>query len=171
MNDLTYACSGIYNSETKCLDFEIQIPKPETENPYIFYPFYNISKKIEKIPTDREKSEKHKNVILIFLKKKFDDGQLLLKDDNNLYSDKIDMNYKSVFEHIKIKEFDMSLDEKPMLIIIHNNLFEFEIVASIFDNLQIYYDNLYINKKTEMPLYNFPNAKGGPKLIGAGDIR
>lgn len=170
MKDSTYACSGIYNSETKCLNFEIQIPNPEPENPYVFYPFFNISKKIDKIPTDRERSEKHKNVILIFLKKKFDDGQLL-KDDSNIYSDKIDLNYKSVFQHTNLKEFDMSLDEKPMLIIIHNNLFEFEIVTSIFDNLQVYYDALFIDKKTHIPLYDFPNAKGGPRGVSVGTFR
>ncbi len=170
MKNLTYSCSGVYNPDTKELNFEIIIPKESSDNSYIFYPFYNLSKNLRKVSSDKNDSERHKNVILVFFKKTNDSGDLM-QEETNVFMSKINMEYKSVFEHPDLKEFDMDLDENPLLIIIHNNLFEIEIVNSIFDNLQVYYDNYYIDKNTQMPLYNFPNAKGGPKLTGSGNIR
>ena len=144
-----YRASGHFNANGD-VQLNINIETEISNNPYIPYPIYNLSRITDPV------TEEQINAILIFIKRKRDDGI-----DFGEISAKYNLNFNisELSEHRSFNsaEFDTS-KEDALVILYHDNIFDYEYVNYFFELLENDY------KKTNDQNVNYFTTRYVPSL-------
>jgi|SRR5690606_11247606 len=128
-----YETSGTYSSASRSLDLKFYITREDSRNMYQYYQKFDISQ----IITDENGDEKYLSAVLIFLKKKNDNGGTLtcdLADHNVMIND-------SELVPFSLEIFDYDAED-ALVILFHDNAFNPSYPGYFYGKANMFYNQI-----------------------------
>lgn len=155
-----YETSGTYSSASRSLNLDFHITKEDPLNKYEFYQKFDISQTI----TDENGDQKYLSAVLVFMKKKTDNGGTLL---TNLANHNLLVNNSDLIPY-STETFDYNAEE-AVVILFHDNTFNIAYATYFYSILNSMYNDMKKNgltfkrqqapdfKALSIPKANIPN--------------
>ncbi|WP_330443026.1 hypothetical protein [Flavobacterium sp. C4GT6] len=155
-----YETSGTYSSASRSLNLDFHITKEDPLNKYQFYQKFDISQTI----TDENGDQKYLSAVLIFMKKKTDNGGTLL---TNLSNHNLLVNNSDLIPYSS-ETFDYDAEE-AVVVLFHDNTFNIAYATYFYTILNSMYNDMKKNgltfkrqqapdfKALSIPKANIPN--------------
>lgn len=163
MDQNDYKTTGSWENDEISLDF--YIPEEDPQNPYILHPLYNISRNIIYNGT-----ELLVNAVLIFLKKRKDEG-FILSSTEPKYHQVFNIGDFTNYSSMNTVELDPELE--LFVIVYHDNTFNQEHVNYFFEKMPDFYSHAakmpYLNYATDIPAKEWGPIR--PKRAGMSILR
>ena len=134
-----YETSGTYSSASRSLNLDFHITKEDPLNKYQFYQKFDISQTI----TDENGDQKYLSAVLIFMKKKTDNGGTLL---TNLSNHNLLVNNSDLIPYSS-ETFDYDAEE-AVVVLFHDNTFNIAYATYFYTILNSMYNDMKKNRLT-----------------------